>query len=246
MEFHKRSSYSGARFWKITNKNIDFKDKQPYDPLAALKTVGGHAHHYASRIVGELADYYSESRKEGIVTLTFDTELFGHWWFEGPKFLEFLVKELAEAPVGWTSGEDYLDNYSVDARCFLGETSWGEGGHYRVWFNPDVEWMWPQIYEAENIAYRALKAGKNVADDRLLKQLMREVLLLTASDWQFLITTGGAVDYAKERFAFHLANVMDLASAILNKEPFDEERLMDLQDRDSLFYFLSPELVDLG
>lgn len=246
MEFHKRSSYSGARFWKITNKNIDFKDKQPYDPLAALKTVGGHARHYAGRIVGELADYYSESRKEGMVTLTFDTELFGHWWFEGPKFLEFLVKELAEAPVGWTSGEDYLDNHAVDARCFLGETSWGEGGHYRVWFNPDVEWMWPQIYEAEDIAYRALKAGKNVADDRLLKQLMREVLLLTASDWQFLITTGGAVDYAKERFSFHLTNVMDLASTILNKEQFDEERLMDLQDRDSLFYFLSPELVDLG
>jgi len=69
--------------------------------------------------------------------------------------------------------------------------------------------------------------------------------LLTASDWQFLITT--AVLWIMQRtFAFHLANVMDLASAILNKEPFDEERLMDLQDRDSLFYFLSPELVDLG
>jgi len=104
----------------------------------------------------------------------------------------------------------------------------------------------PQIYEAENIAYRALKAAKTLLMIDFLKQLMREVLLLTASDWQFLITTGGAVDYAKERFAFHLANVMDLASAILNKEPFDEERLMDLQDRDSLFYFLSPELVDLG
>jgi len=115
--------------------------------------------------------------------------------------LEFLVKELAEAPVGWTSGEDYLDNYSVDARCFLGDLL-GEGGHYRVWFNPDVEWMWPQIYEAENIAYRALKAGKNVADDRLLKQLMREVLLLTASDWQFLITTGGAVIMPKNVLPF--------------------------------------------
>ncbi len=246
MEFHKKSSYSGARFWKITSKNADFKDKKPYNPLDALKTVGGHARHYAGRIVNELADYYSASHKEGIVTLTFDTELFGHWWFEGPKFLEFLVKEMAETPVAWCSGEDYLNKRDVDAKFDLGETSWGEGGHYKVWFNPGVEWMWPQIYSAENATFDALKMAGANADDKKIKQLMRELLLLTASDWQFLITTGGAVDYAKERFNFHLENVKDLSDALLNKKPFSDERLNDLQDRDSLFYFLSPELVELG
>lgn len=246
MEFHKRSSYSGARFWKITSKNADFKDKRPYEPLEAMKTVAGHARHYAGRIVNELADYYSKSHKEGIVTLTFDTELFGHWWFEGPKFLEFLVKEMAETPVNWSSGEDYLDHYPVDAKIDLGETSWGEGGHYRVWFNPEVEWMWPQIYNAENATFGAIKANKSSVDERLQKQLLRELLLVTASDWQFLITTGGAVDYSKERFSLHLSNVMDLADAVLNRKPFDEIRLNELMDRDSLFYFLSPELVDLG
>ncbi|NPV87946.1 DUF1957 domain-containing protein [Coprothermobacteraceae bacterium] len=246
MEFHKKSSYSGARFWRITSKNIDFELKEPYDPLVALKTVGGHAKHYASRIVDELSEYYKASHKEGIATLTFDTELFGHWWFEGPKFLEFLVKELAEAPVQWTSGERYLEMFPTDSSITLGETSWGAGGHYGVWFNPEVEWMWPHIYEAENKTYKALRARAASSDERATRQLLRELLLLTASDWQFLITTRGAVEYAKERFLQHLSNVVELADALELGKQVPSEKMDGLEDKDSLFFFLSPELIELG
>src|SRR5207244_3603491 len=83
----------------------------------------------------------------------------------------------------------------------LPEGSWGEGGDHRVWLNRDTEWTWDRVYSAEAEWAAHLAATRAAKGDlaRALTQATRELLLLQASDWQFLITTGTARDYAERR-----------------------------------------------
>ena len=58
--------------------------------------------------------------------------------------------------------------------------------------------------------YPATEGGTKDA----LNQAARELLLLEASDWEFLYTTGQARQYAADRFAEHTARFNDLSGAL--------------------------------
>ena len=102
------------------------------------------------------------------------------------------------------------------ATLSLPEGSWGEGGDHRVWLNRDTEWTWDRVYSAEAEWTEHLKAGIDRNPDlaRVLAQATRELLLLQASDWQFLITTGAARDYAERRVAEHYAEFKRLSEML--------------------------------
>src|SRR5256712_13467670 len=106
-----------------------------------------------------------------------------------------------------TLGE-VLDTMPPRTTLALPEGSWGEGGDHRGWLNPDTEWTWDRVYsaEAEWVGHLTRLAGKDTPElRRVLAQATRELLLLQSSDWQFLITTGTASDYAERRIAEHYA-----------------------------------------
>jgi 1,4-alpha-glucan branching enzyme len=131
----------------------------------------------------------------------------------------------------------------------LQEGSWGEGGDHRVWLNRETEWTWDRVYDAEQALMAEL--GKRAPDGsplrrRLLAQACREALLLQASDWQFLITTHSARDYAERRFAEHYAEFKRLLELVAKLDstgglsPEDEESLRRLERDDFLFPDLDP------
>jgi 1,4-alpha-glucan branching enzyme len=206
LEFHKKHFPGGLRFWRITDNLSDLGTKAVYEPDVAAQKAGRHASHFVELV----ADTLALAKGDGpvLVCSPYDSELFGHWWFEGPLWLELVAREMAHAGVPCMTLGEALEAVPPRATLGLPEGSWGEGGDHRVWLNRDTEWTWDRIYsaEAEWVNHVARHPGRNTPElRRVLAQATRELLLLQSSDWQFLITTGTAADYAERRVAEHYA-----------------------------------------
>jgi len=246
LEFHKKHHPGGLRFWRITDAGGDLGTKQPYDPEIAAQRVYGQARHFID-LVRETAG--SAGAGPALVCSPYDSELFGHWWFEGPAWLEQVARGFAAAGVTPMTLGEVLEVVPPGASVSLPEGSWGEGGDHRVWLNPDTEWTWDRVYSAETEwveLLRRLADGGGQDFRRVLTQATREVLLLQASDWQFLITTWAARDYAERRVAEHYAEfkrLAEMARALADGEPLSAEgagMLRRLERQDFCFPDLDP------
>jgi 1,4-alpha-glucan branching enzyme len=221
-EFHKRADTSGLHYWAVSGPTVDLGEKVEYDPALAAVRTREHAQHF-SELVETLA---AESGSGSCIVAPYDAELFGHWWFEGPDWIEAVLRRLAERGIAdpVTPSTSLATDPPIDA-VELPPTSWGEGGDFRVWSNPQVDWIWPEIHAAEHSMYDA--ARRNPAADPLtrlfLNQAGRELLLLAASDWPFLMTTGQARDYAVARFQEHFARFRDCLAAGTSAARFNDD-----------------------
>jgi 1,4-alpha-glucan branching enzyme len=175
--------------------------------------------------------------------VSFDTELFGHWWFEGVSWIKDVIKKLRTyTAVSMRTASEYLEFQPPITAIEIPQSSWGSGGHWQVWLNNETEWMWPIINESEVAMEDVAEANKNKTDallQRALKQAARELVLLQSSDWPFLVTTGQAKDYAVERFNDHVARFRSLIEMIrFNK--LDESKIAEYEDLDNPFPTISP------
>jgi 1,4-alpha-glucan branching enzyme len=244
LEFHKKHHPGGLRFWRITDAGKDLGTKQPYDPAAAARQAAAHARHFV-----ELVRETAVSAGSPVhVCSPYDAELFGHWWFEGPAWLELVARGLEAAGVTPMTLGEALEAVPPKESVALPEGSWGEGGDHRVWLNPDTEWTWDRLYSAEAEWADLLRQSGNGSAEfrRALTQATRELLLLEASDWQFLITTFSARDYAERRVAEHYAEFKrsaEIARALAGGEPLTveaAETLRRLEREDFCFPDLDP------
>lgn len=209
LEFHKRHFPGGLRFWRVTDPKFDLGDKQVYVPERAAERAQAHAEHFTGRVREILARYAEESGRTGVLCCPFDTELFGHWWAEGPRWLELVFRRLRAAGVTPITAGEYAERFPADGAITLLEGSWGEGGDHRVWLNKDTEWTWEMVYQAEEDLWTlvATSPWQHIPlMRRIVAQLGRELLLLESSDWPFLITTWAARNYAETRVAEHHAD----------------------------------------
>jgi 1,4-alpha-glucan branching enzyme len=249
LEFHKKHDIQGAkslglRYWRISGAKSDLSAKLLYEPHKADERIESHADHFVKLIVKTLTEQAADGK--GIVCSTYDTELFGHWWFEGPRFLYHVIKRLATYHAGIkrdTCG-GYLDDHpDNNVQVNLPEGSWGEGGFHWIWLNEETAWAWEMIYQAErrNKELSAKYEGDSRVQ-RMLEQLSRELLLLSASDWPFLITTGGAKEYASIRIRNHFDNFSAIEHLIrrtaeqdIDMGIGDWKNLAECEQRDRLF-----------
>jgi len=241
LEFHKKHFPGGLRFWRITDSSGDFGTKQVYDPKIAAEKIGLQASHF----VGLVRETIEQARDGGqaLVCSPYDSELFGHWWFEGPLWLEHVVREMSRNGVHPMTLSQALEVVPPQGPLQLPEGSWGEGGDHRVWLNRETEWTWDRLYSAEREWVEHLERGDggNAELARVLSQASRELLLLQASDWQFLITTGAARDYAERRVAEHYAQfkqLSEMAHVLRQGQPLSieaAETLRRLEREDFVF-----------
>jgi 1,4-alpha-glucan branching enzyme len=246
LEFHKKHFPGGLRFWRITDNSGDLGRKTVYEPGVAAQKVGLQARHFVELVKTTLA----EAGRGGpaVVCSPYDAELFGHWWFEGPLWLEHVAREMARDGVARMTLGEALEAMPPAATLALPEGSWGEGGDHRVWLNRDTEWTWDRVYSAEAEWVEHLRSGLRADGDqrRVLAQATRELLLLQASDWQFLITTGMARDYAERRIAEHYAEFKRLSEMLRGLDtgeplsPDDANILRQLEREDFCFADLDP------
>jgi len=232
LEFHKKHFPGGMRYWRITSSEADLGLKEPYDPAAIAARLEQHAAHFVSVLEGVL-----KGRSEGTVVALYDTELFGHWWFEGPEWLYHVIKKLDAGPVKPVTGSGSLQALPPKTIISLPEGSWGQGGFHWIWLNDDTAWIWKKIHRIEEAA-AALTPRLDRLDRRLLKQFFREKFLLESSDWPFLISTWSARDYAENRAAEHYERALTLAGWLESGRrlgPDEESLLRVFEAEDSLF-----------
>jgi 1,4-alpha-glucan branching enzyme len=256
LDFHKKRWPGGHRYWSVTGSHVDMADKQPYDPHLAAERTQAHASHFV-HLVWEALNAGMNDAIPPILCSPFDAELFGHWWFEGPRWLEAVARTLHDYPTGiqLTSGSNYLDHYPRAGFIKMHEGSWGAEGTNHVWMNPETSWTYAHIYPAELYLRDVCTSGlwnDSPLSQRIVKQLCRELLLLESSDWQFLITTGAARDYAELRFETHNDQFNELKSIWQHFESnssitsAQEERLAAIEERDSIFPDIDPSLWATG
>ncbi|MEO1235662.1 MAG: 1,4-alpha-glucan branching protein domain-containing protein [Planctomycetota bacterium] len=210
LEFHKQwGAKRGLRYWKITGPKTDLGDKHLYYPDNVAGKLHEHASHFCNAIKDRLRAHRDKTGRPGMVCCTFDAELFGHWWYEGPRFLRDVMLSLhADPEVELRTTQEHLDDVFVDKVVTMPEGSWGEEGDHRVWTNEQVNWMWEIEYRCEGTFGRLtheLDWENNPEVKELLEKAGRELLLLQASDWPFVIRRGQAVDYGIKRYMQHVA-----------------------------------------
>ena len=257
LDFHKKRWPGGHRYWQVTHSKADLGMKTPYYPERAASRTKSHAEHFVSVVVETLQPNFDQGGAPPILTSPFDAELFGHWWHEGPEWLEHVARTVArdDIPVEMISCSEYLDKYPPSGYIGMAEGSWGQNGNNYVWLNQDTSWTWKHIYPAEATVRSIATEGAwqdNGTGERIMKQLCRELLLIESSDWQFLITTGPAADYAEARFMTHVDQfkVVEKAwhefkqSGALSEAT--EAGLRVIEVRDSIFADIDPSLWKSG
>jgi 1,4-alpha-glucan branching enzyme len=237
-EFHRKDGVSGMQYWAIGEPGTDLGDKPYYDPDTAQDRVRSHADHFAHLVAEQLREYRDSTGAAGVIASNYDTELFGHWWFEGVDWLKLVLGKLAQdESVDLLSASEMVEEYPPDTVAELPESSWGAGGNHFTWMNQETEWIWPIIRRAERRMEALVEAHPNAEGDlrRTLDQAARELLLLQSSDWPFLVTTGQAKEYATKRFREHSDRFEELAVMVETGE-IDVARLEELEYRDNPFH----------
>lgn len=251
LDFHKRHFRSNLRYWKVTDVQLDMMYKQPYSRSNALRKADLHAFHFNQMLEQTARVYHSRTKKFATICTMFDTELFGHWWFEGPEFLYFVLKGLSKSPyVKTVQASEQIDIVQPHEVMAIPESSWGDGGDHRVWFNEQTRWLWYALYQAEQQFHELMqmtRAKETVSNDvqQLLTQIARELLLLQSSDWPFLISTKTAKDYAEHRFIQHYTTFSKLCTLyyeVLKGNTISEENtqwIETVSSNDNVFQELS-------
>lgn len=236
-EFHKKAGTSGLQYWRVSNAGVDLQDKAYYEPESAIFKVEQHAEHFAHLVGDLIRKYHDETGQYGLIASNYDTELFGHWWFEGVEWLGAVLRHLvASEEINLMSASDYIEQHPPKTTLHLPESSWGAGGTHFTWDNGENHWMWSPIHEAEvrmqTLANQFDKPNKDEAF--ALAQAARELLLLQSSDWSFLVTTGQAREYAIQRFTQHVERFNKLAENLENGQ-IDRRYVEELYELDKVF-----------
>jgi 1,4-alpha-glucan branching enzyme len=207
VDFH-RQSPSGTRLWAIGGG--------PYDPGAALASADRHAREFARQIAARLAAFRERRGKAGLVTFAVDTELLGHWWSEGPAWLEAVIRHLPECGVRLVTLPDAIGRHEPEERE-LRDSTWGEGKDLRTWDSPQVADL---AWAARRLELRLLRAlDRGALPPAAAERATRELLAVQASDWAFLDHRRQAGDYPYQRATAHGRALLDAIHAVEPPDP---------------------------
>lgn len=233
----------GLKYFRVTDKSGGAK--QPYAPKMALRRAAGHAVHFIGKRSQQAYALLSSIRGETpVVVAPYDAELFGHWWHEGPKFLEFVFRKAQDRrlPFRFAAPSDRL-RAPVRHVAVPAASSWGDGGYFKVWMNGTNSDLAPKLARAGLAMTEAVRLfGRTALEKRALTQMGRELLLAQSSDWPFIATTSqGIRSYAKEKVEKFLGRFWGIYRA-LHKKELHVKSLEPLEADDNIFPWLSPHV----
>lgn len=228
---------TGIKYYRVTGRGGE--PKQPYRPEQALQKVAQHAAHFLQERQRQVAQVASRMDRPALILSPYDAELFGHWWFEGPQWLESLIRQIhVQEQLALVTPSDYLRRHPVLQRGTPSASSWGELGYSRYWLNEHNAWIYPHLHKAaqrmQSLARKHQKEPPGSLIHRALAQAARTLLLAQASDWAFMMKAQTTVEYAERRTRDHLARFHYLDQAVSNAA-IDERKLGALETMDSIF-----------
>ncbi|MEO1337339.1 MAG: 1,4-alpha-glucan branching protein domain-containing protein, partial [Myxococcota bacterium] len=235
---------TGIKRHRITGRSVLLDDKEPYDRHDAMVACRQHAQNFCDILEYEAVGPGPMPPGNRVITAPYDAELFGHWWFEGPDFIDAVARGLSEraSTVRMRSMSDVI---ALGAEWQVAEparSSWGRRGQAEVWLNEGNDWVWPRLHRAvRRVQYLVERSDpRSAVNARALRQMARSLCLAAASDWPFMITMGTTVAYAERRLRTHLAEVERLGEQLEGNAVLHRD-LEVLEARDTLFPDLDPQ-----
>ncbi len=234
-DFHTFDHPSGLKPSRVTGKHVPPERKRPYDPELAAVAVARHADDFVATVLARLRSLRERHGRPGLVVAAYDTELFGHWWFEGPAWLEAVLRRLPAAGVRVTTLGGAIEAGHVGPPVDLPASSWGSGKDWRVWDGEQVSDL-VRLGAAVQDELLALPTQDLSVRDAARDQLVREALLTLSSDWAFMVTKDSAADYARRRAKVHADRFGELASLVrAGQHDRARRRAAELRTEDGLF-----------
>jgi 1,4-alpha-glucan branching enzyme len=231
---HRR--FTGIKYHRITGRT---PHKELYVPGWAQGAADHHAWDFMLSRMKQIEHLINVTNIEPLVLSPFDAELFGHWWFEGPEFLNlFIRKSIYDQQVfEFITPSGYLERHDTLQIISPSPSSWGYKGFWEIWLDETNSWIYPHLHAAARRMTECARATEKRPakwKQRALRQLARELLLAQASDWAFLMKTGTARDYATKRTKDHILRFTRLYDQ-LKGGAVDESFLQSCEERDNLF-----------
>jgi 1,4-alpha-glucan branching enzyme len=228
-------SFTGIKYHRITGIG---SQKEAYDPHLALQAADEHASHFLKARVDQLQAAGQIMERPPLVVAPYDAELFGHWWYEGPQFLDLFVRKAYydQQAFKLITPTDYLKENPTQQVAAPSPSSWGEEGFWKVWLNDSNQWLYPHLNIAEERMTEIVRQfpSPDPLQTRALKQAGRELLLAQASDWPFILRTGTSPEYAKRRVKDHLLRFIALHEQLTSTK-IDSFWLCQVEQLDNIF-----------
>ncbi|MFC1596049.1 glycoside hydrolase family 57 protein [Candidatus Margulisiibacteriota bacterium] len=229
---------TGIKYHSITGK--ESTHKEPYNHHKARELTAEQAGNFLFNREKQVEFLYDfMDKKPPIIISPYDAELFGHWWYEGPMFLEYLFRKMHHDQdiVKAITPMEYLEQFPVNQVSTPSFSSWGHKGYSEVWLEGSNDWIYRHLHKAADrmveLSNRFPEAPDHLTH-RALSQAARELLLAQSSDWAFIMKTGTMVEYAHKRTIDHVERFTKLYDSILNNS-IDHNYLSDLEWKDNIF-----------
>ena len=228
---------TGLKYHRITGK-VDLHEKAPYNPAEAREAAAQHAGNFMFNRQQQVLHLSTLMDRPPLIVSPYDAELFGHWWYEGPQFLDFLIRKIFfdQDDLRMITPSEYLEVYPRNQVAMPCESSWGNRGYSEVWLDNSNDWIYRHLHKgAERMTELARRFQKPTdLQRRALNQAARELLLAQSSDWAFIMKTNTMVRYAIKRTKDHLLRFNDLYDQLV-AEKIDKATLEILEQKDSVF-----------
>lgn len=227
---------TGVKYYRITGKG-DYKE--PYNRQLALQTAASHAGNFMFNREKQAEHLANFMDRPPLIVSPYDAELFGHWWFEGPEFINYLCRKIYhdQDNIVMITPSEYLKLHPKNQVATPSFSSWGYKGYSEFWLEDSNAWIYRHLHKAAERMEELAKTYKNGADGiilRALNQAARELLLAQSSDWAFIIKTGTMVEYAIKRTNTHIDRFTKLYYQIKD-QAINESFLLELEWKDNIF-----------
>jgi len=200
LEYH-RLSPNGTRLWAISG--------EPYDPEAAAARAADDANRFLRAVRDRLDSHRQAAGRRGLCVFAIDTELLGHWWSEGPRWLRGVVAGAAGEGVRLVTLAEALGEHPAEPRP-AARASWGEGKTLETWDSPAVADL---TWGARRLELRLLRALAGGERGPGAERAARELLAVQSSDWAFMDHRKQAGDYPFRRAVTHAGAALQALSS---------------------------------
>jgi len=226
---------TGIKYYRITGTG---NHKEPYNPEWARERAASHAGNFLFNRQKQVDYLYGLMQKKPIILSPYDAELFGHWWYEGPQWLDFLIRKIAfdQDEIRMITPSEYLEENPRNQVAVPSMSSWGYKGYSEMWLQGPNDWIYRHLHAASKRMTELVRTYPNAQglEKRAMNQALRELLLAQSSDWAFIMGTGTHVSYAAKRTKDHLLRFNRLYDD-LKSNSLDQDWLTGVEYSDNIF-----------
>jgi 1,4-alpha-glucan branching enzyme len=213
-------------------------NNEPYDPHLAYLRCIEHADHFVRYCKEKVITTHDRLNKKPVIVALFDTEYFGHWWHEGPIWLDLVIRKLAcdQKIVRMVTAEEYLSLNPVNQVVTPSMSSWGYRGYSETWLMGRNHWIYPSLYKGIERLDEFLRTHRTLDHLQMAAadQYIRELMLAQSSDWAYLMHAQTAAEYAEKRVRSHLQNMQEIYD-YLSVNEIDSDRVQALKSHNNIF-----------